>query len=296
MGCFLGCFGFSGKRKRRKPANKIQPGDQGIGSYEPLDSYVPVNLDITGNPRSSDSKISCRPKERSCNKIRKKVSFNLNVQTYEPICSDEAATGFGETDEEGGRKEETGEENLIESKIRSYPSNHRYRNFIDSYDEEDDIAYLDNESEEDDDDDWYCDASDKELNQEEELPGNEASFKWFTEDKNANLKPLSASTDEELRTFGADARERSEYAHSVLKPVENLTQWKAMKASAAPPKHQKKENTAVEQASMKQLNSNSKSNLQASSLNSESNYTPLKPLLPEINVAASLSNWITAPQ
>lgn len=27
MGCFLGCFGFSGKRRRRKPANKVLPGD-----------------------------------------------------------------------------------------------------------------------------------------------------------------------------------------------------------------------------------------------------------------------------
>lgn len=88
MGCFLACFGFSKKRrKRRKPSNKVLAGDHQVnkliiffrsfiiylfftfsfnkfvfcillqqnGSYVPLDSSVPENLDVPEDPICSFS-------------------------------------------------------------------------------------------------------------------------------------------------------------------------------------------------------------------------------------------------
>ncbi|TQE08385.1 hypothetical protein C1H46_006013 [Malus baccata] len=88
MGCFLACFGFSKKKKRRKPATKAAGGDHRRVSYVPLDSSVTI-IGIDGAKECSKSEL-CRDKakEQTRLKTRKKVSFNPNVQTYEPISTD----------------------------------------------------------------------------------------------------------------------------------------------------------------------------------------------------------------
>ncbi|KAG8481007.1 hypothetical protein CXB51_025710 [Gossypium anomalum] len=114
MGCFLGCFGISTKRKRRKPANRILPGpaDSKLVSYEPLDSSI--NVDIPEDSIVSKAQLSNKPKERSSVKIRKKVSFNLNVQTYEPIPDEETTTYqfLQSVEEKKGRKRKVMAEKL----------------------------------------------------------------------------------------------------------------------------------------------------------------------------------------
>ncbi|KAF2285537.1 hypothetical protein GH714_005375 [Hevea brasiliensis] len=230
MGCFLGCFGFSSKRKRRKPANRVQPGDHGFGSYEPLDSTSTV-LDITGEPINPDSELRKKQKEPLNYKIRKKVSFNLNVQSYEPIPKEESKNNFWESEEEEKKVEiskETAKEgkspslsdgDSIVTKMASYPSNYRYRNCINSYDEEDEIAYkesdLDDDEEEDDDfdddDGSGRDIDDIRISQEEfsekfmslSVSSNKRdSLTEFAEENSENLKPIGDLNEGGLKSLG----------------------------------------------------------------------------------------------
>ncbi|WCJ24092.1 hypothetical protein M5689_006078 [Euphorbia peplus] len=260
MGCFLGCFGFSNsKRKRRKQPNRVrvQPrgGDQGFGCYEPLDSAY-ANLDVKEKTLELDSELKDEGKKSkepfSC-KIRKKVSFNLNVQTYEPIPKEEDSDDERSSKDAGKERESQSlsKGDSTSEKMGSYPSNYRYGNCVHSYDEEDEIAY--EESDLDDDDDDYDLEED-----EDEYDDDIACLRASQEKVFEKLKSLSVNRDSltEIR----DARNRTQYDHSVLTPVENLSQWKAVKAKAMPPvKRPRKEN-----------------------------------LMQEIAVDASLSNWLSS--
>ncbi|XWS13903.1 hypothetical protein CRYUN_Cryun36dG0078600 [Craigia yunnanensis] len=321
MGCFLGCFGISTKRKRRKPANRILPGDSKFVSYEPLDSSVPLNLDIPEHPISSNSQLSNKPNERSSIKIRKKVSFNLNVQTYEPIPAEETTTyqflqGVEEKESEKNGAEagkgsllSLSEEDSNSLQMGSYPTNYRYQNCRESYDEEDEMTYEESDLEDDDyfydyddgdnSDDGDKDVDDQSRQRREEflvqldslnMEAKGASLVQLDEDKAKNKMPLCASTDGELKSLGSgNAEIRSQYLCSVLNPVENTTQWKEIKARAAPPpKHSRKENIALEEEPQIPFSSKLRSNCSP-------NYNQSKPLLQDISVDASLSNWLTSP-
>ncbi|CAK7327303.1 unnamed protein product [Dovyalis caffra] len=299
MGCFLGCFGLSSKRKRRKPGSKDH---KKLGSYEPLDS-VSTNLGTTGKLITSETELSRRPKESLNYKVRKKVSFNLNVQTYEPIPNEECTNDYWESDEEETDKDAAKERQFssvsegdsIASKIASYPSNYRYRNCIDSYVEEDEIAYEesdlddddgfdDDEDEDEGDDNNGCNIDELKVNQKE-FSGQFSSLSVSSQNRNS-LTKLGEDTTANLKSFG-DSNEgglRScQYVHSVLKPVENLSQWKAVKIKGTQPqKQQRKENLAFEQHPQKPL----------SSISNISHSTPLQQ---EIAVDASLSHWVVHP-
>uniref|UniRef100_M1BFY7 Uncharacterized protein n=1 Tax=Solanum tuberosum TaxID=4113 RepID=M1BFY7_SOLTU len=99
MGCFLGCFGFTNKKQKRiKPCNKFQVHQK----YVPLDSEKENVVD------SANSEPRDKPKESSKRKVKKKVSFNLDVKTYERIQDDENnTTYFSEEEEEKTNKQET---------------------------------------------------------------------------------------------------------------------------------------------------------------------------------------------
>nr|KYP62424.1 hypothetical protein KK1_016956 [Cajanus cajan] len=71
-----------------------------------------------------------------------------------------------------------------------------------------------------------------------------------------------------------NVRDRSVYVHPVLNPVENLSQWKAVKAKRTPPLVSQKENLVLNQAAF----------------GAESP----KKLNKEIAVDASLSNWLAS--
>ncbi|KAL9410976.1 hypothetical protein AB3S75_044701 [Citrus x aurantiifolia] len=305
MGCFLGCFGFSGKRRRRKPANKVLPGDHRLGSYEPLDSSV-------SQLSCSDKKI----KEILSIKIGKKVSFNLNVQTYEPLKDDETAYRLSESDEDEMREKNgerfangslsttVSEEKSTGSKMGPFPSNHRYQNCRDSYDDEEDegdMAYIGSDLDEDDDaDDEFeydyddeNDIDDQRISQSEFLkqPKNQSVESPERNITNNHMhKQLPASTDGDPKR---NARDRSQYVNSVLNPVENLTQWKAVKArTAAAPQLLRKENNALPQEAEVPSYLKTSSNLYP--FNLAPNHNQSKPLLHEIPVDASLSNWLAS--
>ncbi|KAJ6689216.1 hypothetical protein OIU85_005601 [Salix viminalis] len=292
MGCFLGCFCLSSKKKRRKPGSR----DQKLGRYEPLES-VSTDFGITGNSITSEAELSKRPKKSLNYKVRKKVSFNLNVQTYEPIPKDECRNDYWESDEEETDKfaaKERESSSLSEGdsfafKMASYPSNYRYRNCVDSYDEEYEMPYeesdLDDEDEEleEEDDNNGCDLDALRVNQKD-LFGQFSSLSVSSQNRNSLTKLGEEGTTENLKPLG-DSNEgglRSRhYVHSVLKPVENLSQWKAVKAKGTqPPKQQRKENVASEQHPP---------------LCSLSNISHSTALEQEIAVDASLSNWVVLP-
>lgn len=303
MGCFLGCFGFSGKRRRRNPANKVLPGDHRLGSYEPLDS--------------SASQLSCsdkKIKEISSIKIGKKVSFNLNVQTYEPLKNDETAYQFSESDEDemrvqngegltnGSLSTNLSEEKSTVSKMGPFPSNHRYQNCRDSYDdEEDDMAYIGSDLDEDDDgdDEFEYDYDDENDIDDQRISQSEFLKQLNTQSvesaernviNNHMQMQLPASTDGDSKR---NARDRSQYVNSVLNPVENLTQWKAVKArTAAAPKHLRKENNGLQQEAQLPFDLKTSSDLYP--FNFAPNHNQSKPLLHEIAVDASLSNWLAS--
>ncbi|KAF2314017.1 hypothetical protein GH714_021542 [Hevea brasiliensis] len=291
MGCFLGCFGLSCKGKRRKPANRVQHGDHGFGSYEPLDSTSTV-LDITGEPINSE--LRRKNKEQLNCKIRKKVSFNLNVRSYEPIPNEESTDHLWKTEEDENKEEiskETTKEDqspslaegdLIATKMAPYPSNYRYRNCIDSYDEEYEESNLDDDDDDfDEDDESGGDIDDMGISQEEfseklmslsASSNKRESSTEFSEETSENLKPLGDLNEGGLKSIGMNrnSRSRSQYVHSVLNPVENLSQWKAVKAKGmSPVKCHRKENIALEQQVRKHT-----------------------PPMQEIAVDASLSNWL----
>ncbi|KAM0985545.1 hypothetical protein PS2_012575 [Malus domestica] len=274
MGCFLACFGFSKKRKRRNPATKAPSGDHRRVSYVPLDSSVRI-IGVDGGGESLKSELyRDKAKEQKRLKTRKKVSFNLNVQTYEPIST---AYHFLDSYEE----EEIGEKNVKEMskgrlstsaserdsttlRVGLFPSSYRYQNVRDSYEEEESELH-DNDIDVVDEDDYYDDDEDSEIDEQQ------ISREGFSEE----LPSASRNGESEY----PDARDNIRYVISVLSPVENLTQWKAAKAAA--PKHQK-ENTALLQ--QPRMPYSTRSNFKQ----------PTKPLLQEVPVHASLSSWLNS--
>ena len=178
---------------------------------------------------------------------RKKVTFDTNVKTYEHVLIDESTDFELHNEEEGEKKGKVKEENLakpresdtssehssITSSSSSYPPNHRYQNCRESDDEEDEESDLD-----DDEDDDYEDFDDGAVDSRERIPG-----------LGGVTKEVDGFDEEEVKPIGLirGVRDRSGNVHPVLNPVENLTQWKAVKAKGATPFKLQKENLSVEQ-------------------------------------------------
>ncbi|XP_050886843.1 uncharacterized protein LOC127092085 isoform X2 [Lathyrus oleraceus] len=277
MGCFLQCFGLTTKRKRRKTLYKVLAReDQKYGNYEVLAITEKAIIPYSESRDQEKEKSGVKPK-------KKKVSFNLNLQIYEAnpssyqVLEDEEEENKDTAAESEGRVLGDGSEAVI---IR-YPSNHRYYNCSYDQDEEDEIVYeeSDIDDEFDEEYDWDDDDDDGGYESCENYGDDEVC------DENSKQKMLS-SNDNELKS-NSSGRERSMNMNSVLHPVENLSQWKAIKAKVISSKNRRKENVPSEEnTSMLPL---------VSPCILESNDLQSKPLLKEIAVDASLSNWLVSP-
>ncbi|CAH8264600.1 unnamed protein product [Arabidopsis lyrata] len=244
MGCFMGCFGLSSNKKRRNSIRKILPRDQRICSYEPLLSSDPTDFSTLLDSPEKISNSNLRgevEEEKVTRKTRKRVRFDLNVQTYEPILLSNYENAC--SDDEEGIGERSNRSSVINKKpedlsCRSvYPSNYRYHNCVDSFADEDEMGYGESDLEDedyytDDENDYEDDADDED---EEE------------EDKDQDVTPL-------------------------LNPVENLAQWKAVKARPVRVRRVMKENVEADMDDQE------------------------KPLLKEIILNTSLSNWLASPK
>lgn len=181
-------------------------------------------------------------KKKGTKKTRKRVRFDLNVQTYEPILPTRYENDCSEVEE--GKGERSKGTSVIDKKPEDlssrslYPSNYRYHNCVDSFEDEDEMGYGESDLEDedyytDDENDYEDDADDEDEEEEDE--------------KNQDVTPL-------------------------LNPVENLAQWKAVKARPVKVKQVMKENVEADMDDQ------------------------AKPLLKEIIVNTSLSNWLASPK
>lgn len=228
-----------------------------------------------------------KPKEQLSSKIRKKVSFNLNVQTYEPISTSYHFLKDEEDEKVEKKHEEIKEGSLSTSLFGSGSSNlnYRYQNCRDFYDEEDDdIAFEDSDL--DDYDIDYIDDNDDEYDGDSDIDSQRVSKDDMSSEKNV-------SSDEHAEEK-ARISDKSDYAHSVLKPVENLTQWRAAKAKAATPskQHQRKENNLLAQEFSVPFAPMPSSKPLLVEERQPCNQS--KPLLQEITVDSSLSSWLSS--
>ncbi|KAM3326862.1 histone H2A.Z-specific chaperone CHZ1 isoform X1 [Capsicum chacoense] len=256
MGCFLGCFGFTSKKQKRiKPCNKFQVHQK----------YVPLESENANVADSTNSETRDKPKESSKRKVKKKVSFNLDVKTYERIQDDDNTTNFSEEEEKTQR--EYNKQETAKASMSMYPSSYRYYNCNDE--EEDEITLEDSDIDdlEDDEDE---EEEDYGVSEDDDHAGGGDGYNSLhieTENKFGNVEKLSKDESNEV------GRHRK---NTVLLPVENLSQWKAVKARGAMQVRQQKEN--IIKLDGKQELPNSKP----------------KPQGHEIPVDASLSNWLVS--
>ncbi|XP_073282670.1 uncharacterized protein [Primulina huaijiensis] len=293
MGCFLACFGFKTKKKRRKSRNISSSVEQSHGSYLALiDSDVFIKLDTTEKHNTLDSEIKEKPKEASISKIKNQVSFNLNVEAYEPIHNEEDINTFlSDSEEEEQTKWEFNTETTslmatlhftqdsISSRInKSYPQNHRYRNCsTDEIYEEEDDGY-----EFEDDLSSYEDKGD--------------NYNSENDEKNSIFRQNLGSKNEEIEGIGSDlyANDRKKHVLSVLSPVENLSQWKAVKAKVAPPRHEK-ENAVLDheyEPNTPKCHPKEEHSLDPCALKNMKSLKVLGDQGRSVTVDASLSNWL----
>ncbi|KAK7835714.1 protein jason [Quercus suber] len=97
--------------------------------------------------------------------------------------------------------------------------------------------------------------------------------------KKGQEENIAKSREVKPYVYNLNVRDRSAYVHPVLNPVENLTQWKAVKAKGASPLRPQKENFVSNQESEVSFSFKSKTNQSKKSSQ-------------EVAVDASLSNWL----
>ncbi|XP_059432223.1 actin cytoskeleton-regulatory complex protein PAN1 [Corylus avellana] len=314
MGCFLGCFGSSkdGGKSRKRSRNKVQPRDrQRIVSCTPVQSAVPQGA--SENPtNNSVSQVQDEPEKELSFRTRKKVTFDSNVKTYERVSCDEALDFSMES--EGKKREEenltksnqsksSSEDSSITSSSGPYPPNHRYQNWRDSDDEYEGLDHEDSDLdyEEDDDDE------DEEEDEDEGLEVNglfedddgkprrtTSAAHVFTGEVDSSVPICGLHDGGDAKPVGSNpyARDRSLYVHPVLNPVENLTQWKAVKAKGTPPLRPLKENLVSNEE--QRASFGSEPGFKELSFSFKSKTDQAKKSMQEIAVDTSLSNWLVS--
>lgn len=255
MGCFLSCFGSKKDRKRRRQQRyKVIPRDQQRHvSQSLLQATVPFEQGISEKPPSPYVELSVKLEEQLSLSNRKRVTFDSNIKTYEHIPVDDSTEPLLEKGNEEifppvlqtqshsqsqsqSLSRSNSEGNSVASSVGSYLPSHRHQNCQDSDDEVEDLEYEDSDFDDEDDDtedqedyaDDYDEAHDVGIVCQnvwsEAIPvaSEESRFE-------ASLEAVG------MKQF---ARDRSEYIHPVLNPVENLSQWKAVKKKGNPPLNQ----------------------------------------------------------
>ncbi|KAG0526608.1 hypothetical protein BDA96_06G159900 [Sorghum bicolor] len=185
---------------------------------------------------------------------KKKVTFDMNVTTYENAVP---------PDQEEEPPEE--DENYVQNTV-VLPENHRYRNCSDSDDDvgdeyaEDDVYGDDSDEDEEDFLDCKIDLVDEEeeiRTEENKQESHESLFSLSMSNDQQNDQevvspaPKSSGTSVEAESpliATKKLRDRCQYVHPVLNPVQNLSQWKEVKSLKAQPVHGKlfdKENVNI---------------------------------------------------
>lgn len=207
------------------------------------------------------------------------------MQTYEPVSLTYHLLEDEEEEKKGKNGGEVAQGSLLSGTDSTSYSNYRYQNCRDCYDEEDDVAFegcdLDDEEDDDNEYDWESDIDGQRISQD----GFSKQFCSFSVSSKNGISSDEVVDENVNIAMPLSVRD----IHSVLSPVENLSQWRAAKAQSAPQKNQRKENVEVFQEPSIPFRSNS--NFSSSPLCNLS-----KPLLQEIKVDSSLSSWLNSPK
>ncbi|CAH8323211.1 unnamed protein product [Eruca vesicaria subsp. sativa] len=207
------------------------------------------------------TKVSVIPTTDICDKeaeernspspTRKRVTFDSKVKTYEHIAVDESVELL---EEEEKKKEEvkllkssqapcsSEGSDVTSNSSSSFPSNHRYQNCRESDDEEEEDAVTDcdeSDLEDDDDDDGgLLDDDYYDDNYDDKRPNYWDNNNVYTEEIADNVLNKDKSN--------TSARDRTGYVNAVLNPIENLSQWKAVKSKGRTMQTEsRKENTTL---------------------------------------------------
>lgn len=244
--------------------------------------------------------------QMSCNE-KKKLTFNLNVETYEGLSTDEeviinSVVEYKEEERESENKEEEPSNvnksvsNVVASNVGCYHPNNRYQNRADEEDYEDlDLEASDlNDAvqvliQEESSESLFSLSIDS----RKQVYGAELGEKEVTSPMPRGESPPK---DDESKLVGSNqnARVMSRFDDNVLTPVENLTQWKAAKARATSPwQHEDKENVNVEQDFDKNISPETIFKLYRK--DSKENPKQKKLVDQEIAVDTSLSSWLATP-
>lgn len=229
--------------------------------------------------------------ERLSPNPRKRVTFDSNITTYEQVLVDESTDSLRGDDKAFEKEEEESlktnsqldslsEDNTsvissVASSVACYPPNHRYHNVRDNDDEaeeeygDSDLDDLDDYDDEDDHDDYDIDGqevwAESVLTSSRESTTENSPVRVTNEEVESRVINTGLLEDEfERLAHKRNARDRSVYVNSVLNPIENITQWKAVKSKGVKPQ---KENFKQDSDQSKYRNQ-------------------------EIAVNASLSNWL----
>ncbi|XP_010556862.1 PREDICTED: DNA ligase 1-like isoform X2 [Tarenaya hassleriana] len=306
MGCFLGCFGASKNHRRQRRREHVQPRgnriSEGSSKNDHLKAEVPMVEEISKVSENQNPDLYEKVEER-CNRspTRKKVTFDSNIKTYEHILPDESVE-FPKDKEEIRPEEKPVKSSQIQSPSENssitsnssgtFPPKHRYQNCRESDDEEDGIecdeSDLDDIDDEDGlfDEDYYSDGGGY---YESKLP-NQA--KEVYAEKIAENGLEMEEIEAEPRGSNASARDRSGYVHPVLNPVENLTQWKAVKSKGRViPREPQKENLNIISAFSTEPRLDESSPF---SFKPKPRDEPKKTKNQEFAVDASLSTWLSS--
>ncbi|KAI3678784.1 hypothetical protein L6452_38087 [Arctium lappa] len=277
MGCFLGCFGSSKDRKRRKLRYKVIPRDQNHKVQNFVQADVSLVQSIKERPSNALSESRVKNEEPLCLNTKKKVTFNTNVTTYEHVQVYDSTESLLEKNEKGETFPKSAQTHFDSgspdgsdiSKAVSYPPNYRYGNCVESDDDE----VEDSDYEDDDDDDGLGDEEDYDDEDEDRVICREV---WCESIPIPSTESRTESSLMDKVGSNSNARDRSAFVVPVLNPVENLTQWKALKSKGTPPakpfdfNHQK-ENSSLNSTQFAPKNRNQ-----------------------ETAVDASLSNWLVS--
>ncbi|XVE62716.1 hypothetical protein DITRI_Ditri06bG0142000 [Diplodiscus trichospermus] len=308
MGCFFACFSAFKNKKHQVLVDGTSSNDQKHEASEAVQSRKEDEFQIPFNP--------VIVKEEKLGELlnysgKKKVTFDPNVKTHEELPVESSDKLLKNNDEkESEEKKETAKASrssvcdLTTSNVVWKPKNNRYQN---SAENEDEIEVFDLEvSDLDDDNEDGKPENEPQLVMEE---SSESLFSLSLESRKqvcevesderevTSPMPISKSPAEELKPNGLNlnAKDRGgQYVQSVLNPVENLAQWKEVKAEASMPlKLQGKENINLEQEF--DIKISPEPSFKLGSFTSKLGSNGKKLVGQETAVDTSLSSWLVEP-
>ncbi|VVB07165.1 unnamed protein product [Arabis nemorensis] len=301
MGCFLGCFGRRKNRRRQRRRESFQPRFNRISKGPTKNDHMIVKevpkvseesaKDVHLNLRDPTSekvpkfsegsakddrvltveevpKFSVIPITDICNKAEEKHSPSPTLEeSIEPFEEEKEEVKPEEKPLKSRQARCSSEGSDITSNSSgSYPSNHRYQNCRESDDEEEDVTDV------------------------------------YTEEIADNVLDIERIEEKTRGSSNASARDRSGYVNVVLNPIENLSQWKAVKSNGRRTQTQsRKENANLISSQEHKQNASFSLEPQVDEF-SLFNFKPKsrdetkKQRTQEVAVDASLSTWLSTSQ